>query len=962
MATKKITVNAGDTFRSIAQREYGDPSKYKEVMQNNRSRLKAGSSIEIPDLTIKPGQPALATPLATPTAPNASQFAEMNKNASTIGAQAGQQAVQQVNTPATPTAPIAPTPTAPTPPLEFGTNVPQYAPVSTANNPQGIGAPNIGRPYYQGGKQTFDIFDKMKQGIISPTQTPVTPAEKEAVSMYQNYQKYQSADAQTLLGAIESGELTPDPTNLLWRALGENGQPTDAMIQAYAMWDKGIKAGANGKRSQDPFLGGDWQKIQTAEDANAMINDFSGEDDTVDGEVVSSTDGVSSSTGVVKQGTSEYDMYRQTVIEMMGQQPTGGTDYQGKLNELRTRYNVQQDEMGLQSLDDEAMAIENDLIARRNQARSQPVAMGVIAGRVGEIERQQMERLNQVNRDRQYLANSLAQKQSIIGSMLDAYGADYESAVADFDKRYNRSMQAIDMFRSIRKDEVAEQSALASAELAQKKFEEEKIQQRKDDANAKLNVIYNAIQEGTMNPEVLAKPAMALQVAQMEIQAGMPIGTFAGLMSKHPEKKLESTKESVNAKGEKILSFIMTDRNGTPTVIQQNLGVDAKALQEIQKGVYDIAKAKNESEMFPIEKQLKQQQLMNSILTGQKSYVDIAKDMQATPSNYINPAKSAYNVAVATDGSLILNLQKNDKGEYKTIPGREQCGEFVNDALGLEGSNRMPDSFEGKAKLATQQTADVGSAFVQKLTGKYAQYGHTGIVTKAYPDGSFDYVNANEAGKNDGAITTGHMTAEEAKNKGVVGFTPGYKNVLNSSSSSTSKMTEGERKEQGAQALRSQASTDLQGMAGSDGYVSPAVYRELKKDWVDKTGDGKQFDDLYKTYINPSHWQDYGVDSQDEKMTQFFESESQYQSKQEMQGVGEKYAGIALKAGAEVAPKLAELKKKYANISNKELERLYTKGRFGYTTRGMTNEQPLTDAELQAIEYEIDRRKKAGTM
>lgn len=906
MATKKITVNAGDTFRSIAQREYGDPSKYKEVMQNNRSRLKAGSSIEIPDLTIKPGQPALATPLATPTAPNASQFAEMNKNASTIGAQAGQQAVQQVNTPATP---IAPTPTAPTPPLEFGTNVPQYAPVSTANNPQGIGAPNIGRPYYQGGKQTFDIFDKMKQGIISPTQTPVTPAEKEAVSMYQNYQKYQSADAQTLLGAIESGELTPDPTNLLWRALGENGQPTDAMIQAYAMWDKGIKAGANGKRSQDPFLGGDWQKIQTAEDANAMINDFSGEDDTVDGEVVYSTDGGSSSTGVVKQGTSEYDMYRQTVIEMMGQQPTGGTDYQGKLNELRTRYNVQQDEMGLQSLDDEAMAIENDLIARRNQARSQPVAMGVIAGRVGEIERQQMERLNQVNRDRQYLANSLAQKQSIIGSMLDAYGADYESAVADFDKRYNRSMQAIDMFRSIRKDEVAEQSALASAELAQKKFEEEKIQQRKDDARAKLEVIYGAIQEGTMNPEVLAKPAMALQVAQMEIQAGMPIGTFAGLMSKNPDKKIQSTVESVNAKGEKILSFIMTDRNGTPTVIQQNLGVDAKALQEIQKGVYDIAKAKADYEMTPLERAKKLADIDSSRATT------FAKDVESGRGvDYF----SNYGAITGENGSplwkwgLDVDLKKGDP-VYAPFDG-EVVGVKENGGFGKQVQIRDDqgntvwlshlDGYQTEVgqKVKAGQLVALGGNTGNTIPGKGGDGSHLDITIKR-PDGSY-------------------FTAPEVKQyiQGKYGST-----VKSNATASTSKMTEGERKEQGAQALRSQASTQLQGMAGSDGYVSPEVYRELKKDWVDKTWDGKQFDDLYKTYINPSHWQDYGVDSQDEKMTQFFESESQYQSKQGMQGVGEEYTNIALKAGADVGKNTQEIKKKYGEYSDDALSTLMIK-------------------------------------
>lgn len=884
MAAKKITVNAGETYMDIAQRELGDVTQAK-MLQKNNGRIRAGMEISLPDM-------------AQQTAP-------------ITGAQAGQQAVSST---APTTAPVAAAPapalsmsgTTPaitpaqtqtaTPPLSMsGQPAPMYDPRTTPTSPSGIGAPNVGQPMYQGGKQTFDIFEKMKSGVVTPGQTPVTTAEKEATAMYTNYKKYQNADAATLLGAIQSGELTPDKTNLLWRALGENGQPTDAMIQAYAMWDKGIKAGADGKRTKDPFLGGDWQNIQSEKEANAMINDFSNEDATTP----------SATTGTVVKGTSEYDMYRQTIVDMMAQQPTGGSDYQGKLSALRNQYNVQQDEAGLQALDDEAMAIENDLVARRNQERSRPgIVMGVVAGRVGEIERQQMERLNQVNRDRQYLANSLAQKQSIIGSMMDAYGADYKAAQDDFDKRYNRSMQAIDMFRTIRKDEVSEKSALASAELAQKKYEDEKLQQRKDDAKAKLAVIYGSITDGTMDPATIKSPAMAIQIGQIELQAGMPLGYFTKLQDKNPDKIYHTTTESINEKGERILTAMFTDkRTGEPSYYKQNLGVDAKALIDLQKGI-------NENSMFSVEKQLKQQQLMNSILTGQKSYIDIAKDMTATPSNFINPKNSVYGVAVATDGSLVLNIQKNDKGEYKTLPGREQCGAFVNDALGLTGANRMPDSFAGKAALATQKTPDVGSAFVQKLSGKFAENGHTGLVTKTYPDGSIDYINANENGSGDGTITTGHMTVEQMNKKGIVGFTPGYKNVLTGAGT---KQTEGERKDMEAKDLRTKTSTALTSTAGADGYVSPDVYKAAKKQWVTLNGDTKEFDKLYKDYINPTHPGDYGVDKMDQDMQDYFASEATYATK--------KATEATAKVEAEKKAKIENAaKEKYASYDTEALK------------------------------------------
>lgn len=921
MAQRKITVNAGDTYMGIAQRELGDVTQAR-MLQKNNGRLRAGMEITLPDNT---------------------------QNNAVTGAQAGQQAASSVNgiiansiksMPAGPSvqapalsmsgnAPtVTPTQTqTATPPLSTsGQPAPMYDPRTTANNPYGIGSPNVGRPLYQGGKQTFDIFEKMKSGAVSINQTPVTAAEKEAMAMYTNYKKYENADAQTLLGAIQSGELTPDKTNLLWRALGKNGEPTDAMIQAYAMWDKGIKSGADGKRTKDPFLGGEWQNIQSEADANAMINDFSHEDST------NANINTSSST-VISQGTSEYDMYRKTVVDLMAQQPSGGADYQGRLSALRSQYGVQQDEQGLQSLDDEAMAIENDLVARRNAARSQPVAMGVIAGRVGEIERQQMERLNQVNRDRQYLANSLAQKQSIIGSMMDAYGADYKAAQEAFDSKYNHAMDAINMFRQIKKDETDEKAAMANAALAQKKFEEEKAQKRKDDASAKLKVIYDAIGDGTMDPNLIKNPAMALQMAQLEIQSGYPIGTFTGMMSKNPDKKIQSTVESINEKGEKILSFVMTDRNGTPTVVQKNLGVDAKALMDLNKGA-------NEISMFGVDKKLKEQQLMNSILTGQKSYIDIAKDMTATPSDFINPKNSAYGIAVATDGSLVINIQKNDKGEYKTLPGREQCGEFVNDVLGLTGANRMPDSFEGKAALAKQGYADVGSAFVQKLTGKFAANGHTGIVTKTYPDGSIDYINANENAAGDGTITTGHMTVEEMKQNGIVGFTPGYKNVL------TVSMTEGERKDAEAKDLRTRASAALASTAGADGYVSPDVYRAAKKQWAAMQGDTNEFDQLYKDYINPTHYADYGVDKMSDTLREYFDTSASYATKK----------AAELKTKSEQDNKKKEdamLKDKYAKYSDAELRELSSGAFFGSSLGESISIE-------QAIEINKELMRRAG--
>lgn len=849
MAKKNITVGAGDTYASIAKREFGDPTQYKAIMQANQQagnkRLKSGQNITLPDMT-----PVQATPQLSPLAQaaqtrNAANYANQT-NTPTVLPPTGAAPVQPAVTPPTSGA-LA---NAPAPALSMSGQTPlNVAQVTVPGSPNGVGEPNLNKPMYTGGEDTFRAFDQLKRGVLNPADTPTTTAQKEAYDMYANYNKYANADANTLLGAIKSGELTPDKSNLLWRALGQNGQPTDAMVQAYAMWDKGVKAGDMGNRTEDSFLGGNWKNISTVEEADKAINNFPEKDQA--------------STPVVA-GTSEYDTYRKAIMDMMGGAQGGASDYQGKLSSLRNQYNVQQDEEGLKTLDDQILAEENDLIARRNAQRSQPVAMGVIAGRVSEVERQAQERLNVLQRDRQYLANSLTQKQTIIGSMMDAYGADYEAAKENFDNNYNRQMQALEMFRSIRKDEKAEIAAEGKAKLDAQTAQDEKIQKRKDDAKAKLEVIYNAIGEGTYSKDSMSKDVQ-IQMAQLEVQAGYPIGTFLNMQNKNPDKSIKTTVETVNEKGERIISFVMQDaKTGMPSIINQNIGVDMKSLNEIKKAEQDLIKSKNENELFPLEKNMKNQQYMNAILTGQKSYIDIAKDMTATPSNIINPKASRYGVAISTDGTLVLDIKKNDKGEYRTIAGREQCGAFVNDALGLVAGSRMGDTLAEKVAVAKQKTPDVGSAFVREVPGVFKNNGHTGIVTKKYPDGSWDYINANEAGKGNGAITTGHMTVEDMNREGhkVLGYTAGYKNVLNTTTQD--KPTDSQRKETEQKDIinKTYKFFDNPDVKGKDGKVSQETYKAAKRAWIANNVDStpKEFDERFKEYINPNFYTEYGLD------------------------------------------------------------------------------------------------------
>lgn len=104
------------------------------------------------------------------------------------------------------------------------------------------------------------------------------------------------------------------------------------------------------------------------------------------------------------------------------------------------------------------------------------------------------------------------------------------------------------------------------------------------------------------------------------------------------------------------------------------------------------------------------------------------------------------------NGEMVLDTSSLEKTEF-------QCGEFVNRTWGLAsgGPGGFADSYESKLDMIDIpveiinenniiQTVRPGMAFVMPAGGDVAQYGHVGIVSKVYPDGTFDTIEANAPG------------------------------------------------------------------------------------------------------------------------------------------------------------------------------------------------------------------------
>lgn len=574
--------------------------------------------------------------------------------------------------------------------------------------------------------------------------------------------------------------------------------------------------------------------------------------------------GLVETTNVVKDPMSTYLEYLNGINKKMEETTFNATKTQ---QELMDAAGVEKDQNDLNALDAEAKQIELNRKARIQAQSNQSIPASVYGGRISEIERQENTRLSEINARKNALMNQINTKNNMISMTMEAGKYDYQQAQDKYRTQYTQAMQGIQLFRDLKKDALAEQEYKDSKVAAAQKAQADAIKEERTNARANLQIYYDNIVNGALDPNNMTE-SQQLNIAKQEMIAGLPIGTYTNLANKFKGEDMKGQAEDYyDADGNKYLQFVMQDKKtGKITVRSMQVAADYREVQKmaadetaLSKGTYDLGIKKNEYEMLGTENALKKQQLANSILTGQKSYNDIAKDTTAVPSNFINPKNSAYGIAVATDGSLVINLQKNDKGEYKTLPGREQCGAFVNDVLGLTGANRMPNSYAGKLALATETTPDVGSAFVQPLSGAFKDNGHTGIITKKYPDGSVDYINANENGKGDGTITTGHMTVEQMQSKGITRFTPGYKYVANKEKPTDSQRKETEQKD----IIQSTYNFfDDKNVRGSDGKVSQEAYKAAKRNWLanNVNSTAKEFDEKFKEYVNPLYYTEYGLD------------------------------------------------------------------------------------------------------
>lgn len=192
------------------------------------------------------------------------------------------------------------------------------------------------------------------------------------------------------------------------------------------------------------------------------------------------------------------------------------TDRPDRPNLLQT-YQDMAEQYGLTGLQEELnqlKAQEDDIVAQRRirqQAnRNDPVAMDVIQGRASEIDYQENERLDFVQRQKARKVDEINMVMGTVTMLMDLTQKDYANAVADFDSRFSQALQTINLFQTIQRDQRDEYWKYVQ------------------NAQAVAKVNLDLIREGGLDYNRMS-PDQRLQLDQVAIAAGFGAGFFASV-------------------------------------------------------------------------------------------------------------------------------------------------------------------------------------------------------------------------------------------------------------------------------------------------------------------------------------------------------------------------------------------------------------------------------------------------
>ena len=224
--------------------------------------------------------------------------------------------------------------------------------------------------------------------------------------------------------------------------------------------------------------------------------------------------------------------------------------------QLMDKYGVGALTDNLNSLRDQQRQLQTQFQVQVDAETGKPVPLSVIGGRISEEQRQNNEKLAVVTNQIASVTDQINSAQSVISTYIQDAGLDYNDAVTKYNTELSSNLQIYSLLRGLRQDE-----------LDQKKFNQ-------DVARSNLTMYVNAVTKGNLDYTTLS-PDQKLQISNLELQAGLPVGFISSIKKDANADILFTTSNN----GVTQVGF----RNADGTISVQSYGKDTTKATQAEK-------------------------------------------------------------------------------------------------------------------------------------------------------------------------------------------------------------------------------------------------------------------------------------------------------------------------------------------------------------------------------------------
>lgn len=228
------------------------------------------------------------------------------------------------------------------------------------------------------------------------------------------------------------------------------------------------------------------------------------------------------STYFEQTGTEEMGRLRETLMpgEEMPRPPSMTEEFQRQ----RVNYGLDELEQGLAELKREErnqQAIRRERISGTFEERTR---MSAIQGQVSEIERQEMERIDFINREIAYRTDILNSAYKIIDMSMNYLNMDWQNAKEWWTTQFNANLS---MYKQLRGEFEADRS-----------FEQQQKEWEQSVATANLQIYADMISNGQVFWQDMDE-ATKTEIAKLEVKSGLGAG-FLSKLRMDPDKNIKS--------------------------------------------------------------------------------------------------------------------------------------------------------------------------------------------------------------------------------------------------------------------------------------------------------------------------------------------------------------------------------------------------------------------------------------